>query len=231
MPGAFFVNIPAGTKLTPFHFQVMGTVSHELFHEWNLRYIFPATKDGNYLFSVGFTNYFGVAALTRAGLMKEASFGRFLWRYKKFVEENPAYPADHAEIQSGFSPSTPNAQLIDLAYTKGMFVAVLIDLALREESGGKQSLASWFSLLVERYGDKKGYSVGDLRATLGEISGHAEGRTVQVFDEAFVGGKKLDLASLIERFGIRCNKNDECILQNLDPAGAILRTKVFSGRR
>ena len=85
-----------------------------------------------------------MAALVRSSLINEELFGRFLWRYKKFLEENPKYPADFVTIQSGFAATTQNQQLVDLAYTKGVFVAILIDLALREESGERQSIASWF---------------------------------------------------------------------------------------
>lgn len=85
---AILVNMRVDTSLTPFNFQAMGTVSHELFHEWNLRYVTPQSEDGAYLLSEGFTNYFAVAALVRAGLIQPERFARFLWRYRQLLEQN-----------------------------------------------------------------------------------------------------------------------------------------------
>jgi predicted metalloprotease with PDZ domain len=228
LTNALVVNIPPKLKLVPFNFQLMGTISHELFHQWNFAYIRPASEEGVYLFSEGFTNYFAVAALVKAKLIPEERFGRFLWRYKGFVESNPRYPsADFKKIQSGFSPWDEN--LSSLAYTKGPFVAVLLDLALREDTDGKQSLPSWFRLLGDRYGNKKGYSTDDLRALLLEAGQNPNGKSVQVFDEAFMGNKAFDFTSLMKRFGIICDRKDNCKLRKLSRNEAMLRSKVFSG--
>lgn len=230
LTNALVVNIPPAQQLEPFNFQVMGTASHELFHQWNIRYVYPANVEGNYLFSEGFTNYFSVAALVHAGLIPEERFARFLWKYKEYLEANPNYPkADFAKIQSGFSGKW-DSTLVDLAYTKGPFVAILLDLALREDSSNKQSLASWFRILVERFGGRQGYEVDDLRALIIEVSGKPNGKAQQVFDHAFSAGKKLDLQGLIQRFGIRCDKNAECSLAKLSESRTLQRSKVFSAK-
>src|SRR5581483_174750 len=62
---ALNVNIPIGEKLVPFNFAVIGTCSHELFHQWNAYFITPKDEDDAFLFREGFTNYFAVATLTR----------------------------------------------------------------------------------------------------------------------------------------------------------------------
>lgn len=139
---ALMVCVPEKEKLTPFNVAVIGTVSHELFHQWNLRLARPKSEQGVYLFSEGFTNYFAVAALVHAGLITEERFAKFMCSYRKHLIDNPKYPgSDFSTIQAGLEK---NSNLFDLCYSKGPFVAILLDLALREESHGKESLSSWF---------------------------------------------------------------------------------------
>jgi len=228
LTNALVVNIPPKTKLEPFNFQAIGTISHELFHQWNAHYITPALEEGAYLFTEGFTNYFAVAALVQAKLVPEKAFGRFLWKYRSMLESNPRYPgADYAAIQAGLSK---DEKLLDLAYTKGPFVAVLLDLALREDTGGKESLPTWFQALGKQFGGTKGYLVQDLRESVVKLTGKAEGKAAKVFDHAFLGGEKLDLDTLFSDLGIKCSKTGECSLSKLSPEKKILRSKSFSAR-
>ncbi len=230
LTNAFVVNMQSGTPLEPFNFQAMGTVSHELFHEWNLHYVSPKSDDGAYLLSEGFTNYFAVAALVRARLISPERFARFLWRYRQLLEANPRYPgADFTQIQSGFL--TNDSQLIDLAYSKGPFVAILLDLALRDETNGVESVTSWFQQLVKEFGGKNGYSVTDLRDLTARLSGAPGGRAVSAFDQAFLGGSKLELDAIFQRLGISCTEQGDCKLARSSDAESELRRRMFSATR
>ena len=53
LTNALAVNVPLKIVLEPFNFQVMGTVSHELFHQWNIHYITPALEVGKINIKVG----------------------------------------------------------------------------------------------------------------------------------------------------------------------------------
>jgi predicted metalloprotease with PDZ domain len=225
LSNALNVNIPLKEKLSPFNFAVIGTTSHELFHQWNVRYVRPKSEEGIYLLTEGFTNYFAIAALARAGLISEERFGRFLCRYRKFLSENPKYPgSDYATIQGGL---TKDEHLFDLCYTKGPFVAVLLDLALREDTSNKESVASWFRVLCEKFGGTGGYEIADLRELVITVSGKQNGQAVKTFDSAFLGGQALDLDELFNKLGITCDSEGNCRLIEISKDAANTRSQVF----
>jgi predicted metalloprotease with PDZ domain len=220
------VCLPQETKLVPFNFSAIGTISHELFHQWNVRLIKPKREEGVFLFTEGFTNYFAVAALTRAGLITEERFARFLCSYRKELENNPRYPGStYAIIQAGLKKEP---RLFDLCYTKGPFVAVLLDIALRDDTDDKESLTSYFGALCKKYGGTSGFEPADLRAMLIEKSGKKSGKAVRTFDNAFIGGGALNLDDLFNRLGIERASNGKCELRTLPAAYANLRSNVFT---
>jgi len=229
LTNGFVVNIPSGTKLDPLNFEVIGTISHELFHQWNAMQVIPADEEGAYLLTEGFTNYFAVAALVRAELIPPERFARFLWRYRKLLENNPRYPgSDFSAMNSGFT--SKDDDLSGLAYQKGPFVAVLLDRALREDTAGIESVTSWFRSLMKRYQGSSGYHVDDLRALTVELSGKVDGKALQEFDRAFLGGEALDLDELFSWLGIRCDDQGNCELTPLPLPRAEWRRKLFSAQ-
>jgi predicted metalloprotease with PDZ domain len=229
LTNALVVNMPSATPLEPFNFRAVGTISHELFHLWNFAHVQPASDEGAYLLTEGFTNYFAIAALVHAQLLPPEGFARFLWRYRTLLEANREYPgADYAAIQRGFA--TNHEQLRDLAYTKGPFVAALLDLALRDDTDGRESVVSWFRALAERHGGKTGYTLEDLRALTIELSGTPSSRAVAVFDHAFMGSGPLDLDGLVSRLGIACDPEGICRLAPLAANPSQQREKLFSAR-
>ncbi len=146
-------------------------------------------------------------------------------RYQIFLEKNPHYPkADFETIQKG---QAKDEKLVDLNYTKGPFVAVLLDLALREDTKGKESLSSWFVELERQFGGTKGYVVNDLQASIVALSGKKNGKTAKTFSEAFLGGKRIPFESLFKNLGVKCDKEGEATLLPLPEKAATIRTKVF----
>jgi predicted metalloprotease with PDZ domain len=226
LANSFVVDIPPGEKLRPFNLRLMGTIGHELFHQWDLYSVFPASEEGAFILTEGFANYFGVASLVRAKLMSEREFAKFLNNYRTWLEENPKYPgADYSAIQSGFSKNVES--LRDLAYTKGLFVAVLLDVAIREDTDGKQSLGSWMQALISRFGGTPGYNLTDLRKLMIDLSHKPNGQAVNIFDHAFLGGEALDLNGLFTRLGILRKSKKDFSLETLQPAQSRFRMKIF----
>jgi predicted metalloprotease with PDZ domain len=229
LTNAIVVNIPSEAKLEPFNFNVIGTISHELFHQWNLRYLYPLSKDGAYLFTEGVTNYFAVAALVHANLITEAKFADFLGSYRLKLEANPKYlRSSFAQIQKGFAENDEN--LIALAYVKGPLIAVALDLAIRADTQGLGSLTLWFRELLKQFGGKKGYSPIDLRRSLVERTGDPNGQAVNIFDGAFLGGDGIDFNDLFKRLGIEQRGPREFALLAASGETATTRAKVFSAR-
>jgi len=221
------VNIPSDTPLVPFNFSAIGTSAHELFHQWNMKYVFPKSPSGAYLLSEGFTNYFAVASLVRAKMIPERSFARFMSIYRNKLKKNPKYKdSTYSKIQTGFA--TNDDELVDLAYTKGPFVAILMDIALKEDTEGKSSITSWFQTLSKEFGGKRGYTIKDLRRLTIEVSGRTNGKAVRMFDSAFIGGKRLPLGALFVRLGISCKTLKSCTLKPLSQKDEKIRSRLFS---
>lgn len=228
LKNSLLINIPSDEKLKPFNFAAIGTMSHELFHTWNIHHVYPASEDGAYLLTEGFTNYFAVSALTRAGLISNEKFAWFLWNYRRYLESNPNYgKADFNRIQDGFKNN--DNRLADLAYEKGPFVAVLMDIAFREDTNGKANVGTWFSLLVDRFGGKKGYTPEDLKQLVLETSGKQNGSAIKVFESAFMGKEKLNLEKLFSDLGFSCEpKTKDCWFTSNSKKSQMLRQGVFS---
>lgn len=136
--------------------QLLGLISHEYFHTWNVKRLRPqelATIDftrENYTellwFFEGFTSYYDDLFLQRAGLIKSQSY---LDLVAKTINQVAATPGRHIQsvAQASFdawvkyyriNENTPNATVS--YYTKGALVALCTDLALRAHGSDLDTL-------------------------------------------------------------------------------------------
>ncbi|MES2993355.1 MAG: PDZ domain-containing protein [Pseudomonadota bacterium] len=131
---------------------LLGLVSHEYFHTWNVKRMRPAdftaydyTRE-NYTellwFFEGFTSYYDDVFLLRTGLIDAPRYLRLIARTVSGVR---AMPGRHVQsvAQASFDAwvkyyradeNTPNATVS--YYTKGSLVALALDLTLRREGRG-----------------------------------------------------------------------------------------------
>jgi predicted metalloprotease with PDZ domain len=130
---------------------LLGLVSHEYFHTWNVKRLKPAEfarldyRQENYTrllwFFEGFTSYYDDLFLVRAGLIDEA---RYLQLLGKAINGVLAAPGRKVQSLADASfdawvkyyrqdENTPNATVS--YYTKGSLVALALDLALRRTGG------------------------------------------------------------------------------------------------
>jgi predicted metalloprotease with PDZ domain len=138
--------------LTEGYVTLLGLISHEYFHAWNVKRLKPAsfarldyTRE-NYTellwFFEGFTSYYDDLLLRRAGLIDAA---RYLGLVAKTINGVAATPGRQVQsvAQSSFDAwvkyyrsdeNTPNATVS--YYTKGSLVALALDLTLRREGRG-----------------------------------------------------------------------------------------------
>ena len=146
------VKPPAGafTKQTEGYTTLLGLISHEYFHTWNVKRLRPAEfaqydyGAENYTsllwFFEGFTSYYDDLLLRRARLIDDTGYLRLLTKTINQVLQAPGRLVQSV-AQASFDAwvkyyrqdeNTPNATVS--YYTKGALVALCLDLTLRQHS-------------------------------------------------------------------------------------------------
>src|SRR5829696_8808445 len=152
--------IEPGTLAEPEIYEaVLGTVSHEFFHVWNVKRLRP-DELGPWDFTrplstralwvaEGFTTYYGHLMLRRAGLWNDKKYFERLADTIKRIEGAPGsrlMSAEQSSLSAPFIDDAPHAQLTNLEnttisyYPKGASIAAVMDLLVRGRTNGKTSL-------------------------------------------------------------------------------------------
>ncbi len=191
---------------------LLGLVSHEYFHTWNVKRLRPAEfarynyQGENYTqmlwFFEGFTSYYDDLLLRRGGMIDDATYLRLL---NKTI--NQVLQAPGREVQSVAQASfdawvkyyrtdenTPNATIS--YYTKGALVGLCLDLTLRRE--GRSCLDEVMRTLWERC--KAGpMTESDVAAVLRELGGRSFSRELAAWVH---GTRELPLEDLLASRGV-----------------------------
>ena len=229
---------------------LLGLISHEYFHAWNVKRLRPADllpydyTQENYTsllwFFEGITSYYDDLLLLRAGCIDAATYLRQLDRT---IEQVRATPGRHVQSVADASRDawikyyrpdehTPNATVS--YYTKGALVALCLDLTLREE--GHASLDDVMRLLWQRCcpqgHTQKGLTEADVADALETVGGRSFARELRqwVHGTAELPVEKLlslhgvrilrSAASLPRQWGLRCQEG---------PAGIQIQTVLRGG--
>jgi predicted metalloprotease with PDZ domain len=217
------------TKQAEGYTTLLGLISHEYFHTWNVKRLRPlefARHDygrENYTrmlwFFEGFTSYYDDLLLRRAGLLDDAGYLRLLNKTANQVLQTPGR-ALQSVAQSSFDAwvkyyrqdeNTANATVS--YYTKGALVALCFDLTLRAE--GRTSLDEVMRALWLRSGaEKEGgpMAEADFAAVLQELGGRSFAREIAAWVH---GTRELPLKALLERFGVAVLEEPAQIAQRL----------------
>ena len=175
---------------------LLGLISHEYFHTWNVKRLHPADfsefdySQENYTemlwFFEGFTSYYDDLLLRRSGLIDDAQYLEVLCKTVNHVWQTPGRKVQSV-AQASFDawikyyrpePNTPNTTVS--YYTKGALVALCFDLTLRHE--GKSSLDDVMQALWMKSHNQA--SKGATKSAKGAIT---ERDFVQVLEE--LGGR------------------------------------------
>jgi predicted metalloprotease with PDZ domain len=172
---------PSGDVATPE--MLIGTASHEFFHLWNVKRIRPAemwpydysreNETPLLWVSEGFTNYYGVRARYRAGLMTEKDFLASVASAATGVENTEAReyisPAE-SSVSTWVGYDSPTAFSISY-YTQGQNLGALLDLSIRNDTDGRSSLDDVMrTLFSDFYKRGKGFTTEDMISIIDRLT-------------------------------------------------------------
>jgi predicted metalloprotease with PDZ domain len=194
----------------------LGTVSHEFFHTWNVKQFRPAGLSPydylheNYTPSLwiaeGMTSYYGPLTLARAGLLDLDEFFKGQAEAVGALLDTPGRTIQSLEESSfdawiKFNRSTPDSVNSTISfYSKGALVSLLLDLELRQRTGGQVSLDHVMRAMYESFPlGGPGYTPEDFQATVERLSES----DFDAFFNDFVGGTaELPLADALSTVGL-----------------------------
>ena len=223
---------------------LLGLISHEYFHTWNVKRLRPAAfarydyAQENYTdllwFFEGFTSYYDDLLLRRARLIDDATYVKLLGKTINQVAQTPGRLVQSV-AQASFDAwikyyrpdeNTPN--LTVSYYSKGALVALCLDLKLRAE--GKTTLDAVMRGLWSRCAGGP-MSQDDLLAVLRELSGRPWTGEIQAWVHST---RELPLKALLSGQGLEVHEEPAALAQRLglrseDAGGAVKIKTVLSG--
>lgn len=197
--------------------RLIGTVSHEFFHCWNVERIRPASLEpfhfdhanmsGELWFAEGFTSYYDDLSLVRAGILSREKYADGLTGQLNYVLNNPGRnhrnPLEMSQQAPFVDAATANdpdnfANTFVSYYPYGATVALALDLTLRERG---HDLDELMQLVWQRYGKTEiPYHIRDLQLALGDVvDDQAWAR--DFFDRHVYGSELPDFAPLLAEYG------------------------------
>ena len=191
---------------------LLGLISHEYFHTWNVKRLKPAEflpydlTQENYTellwFFEGFTSYYDDLFLLRSGLIDAARYVKLIGRTVNGVRQSPGQHVQSV-AEASFDAwikyyrtdeNTPNGTVS--YYTKGSLVALRLDLALR--AAGKATLDDVMRAL---WRDAPGGAVTE--ALILQTVARLGGKTVAAELRAWVHARaELDVVPALARVGV-----------------------------
>jgi predicted metalloprotease with PDZ domain len=232
------------TRMAEGYVTLLGLVSHEYFHTWNVKRLRPAefaqyeyTRE-NYTqllwFFEGFTSYYDDLLLKRAGMIDDATYLKLLTKTANQVLQTPGREVQSV-AQASFDAwvkyyrqdeNTANATVS--YYTKGALVALCFDLTLRAE--GHANLDQVMRALWARC--KAGpMAEADFAAVLKELGGRAFTRELAGWVH---GTRELPLKELLEQHGVAVMEEPSQLQQRIgvrvsETSGIVLKNVLRGG--
>jgi len=166
--------------------------THEIFHFW-VPNALALSGDYDWFFE-GFTLY---TALQAALDLKLITFKEFLDTLSRVYDSYLSYSDDQTLLEASERRWTSSTPII---YDKGMLVAFLYDLTLRNESGGESTLAACYPSVL-RVGVGKPADANDV--IIGLLGSSAATRN---FSQTYIESRsRVELEKILPSFGLEVN--------------------------
>ena len=232
-------SLTSSSSLATAMMDLLGTVSHELFHAWNVERIRPASLEpfdfteanmsGELWLAEGFTSYYGPLVIARAGIMPPRDHARRLSGAVNTLTNSPARAFAGAVGMSQQAPFVDAAVSIDPTnrsntfisyYTYGEALGLALDLTLRARTP-RVTLDDYMRALWQEFGRAqnvdlapvRGYTIADAERVLATVSGDAAFAR-DFFARYVIGSELPDFPALLARAGL--------LVQQANPNGAWL---------
>jgi predicted metalloprotease with PDZ domain len=212
-------NIMAGREMPKAVKAVMGGVSHEHFHVWNVKRLKPAalipydysreTYFRELWFAEGVTSYYTDVHLRRARVITPEEHLQALADGIESLQENEArrwISAADASVTTwttytGGGPFTVNY------YNKGLLIGMLLDLEIRAATAGKRGLDDVLRQMFEsHFKQGRGYTVEDVERECSQVAG----RSFKDFFARYVTGtEELDYNAALAHVGLRLDQQSQ----------------------
>jgi len=234
---------PRPLKATDGYTTLLGLISHEYFHTWNVKRLRPAefarhdydreNHTGLLWFFEGFTSYYDDLFLRRAGLIDDATWLQLQAKNINQLRQTPGRLVQTV-AQASFDAwvkyyrvgeNTPNATVS--YYGKGALVALCLDLTLRQSGS---SLDEAMRALWTRTGGGP-MREADVRRTLKRLAG----RSLDDELDAWVHSTaELPVEDLLQAAGVKVQDEPVALAQQLglrvsETAGAVQIKTVMRG--
>ncbi|WP_417034358.1 M61 family metallopeptidase [Comamonas kerstersii] len=212
-------------KASDGYVQLLGLISHEYFHTWNVKRLRPAElvpynyDQENYTellwFFEGFTSYYDDLLLRRAGLIDNATYLKLITKTLNQVQQTPGRKVQSV-AQSSFDAwvkyyrqdeNTANATVS--YYTKGALVAMSLDLKLRQE--GQTTLDVVMRALWQRC-QGSAMSEADVLTVLQALTGRSWETELQAWVH---GTQELPVTELLAAHGVAADADQPVPAQAL----------------
>jgi predicted metalloprotease with PDZ domain len=184
------------------------TIAHEFFHTWNMMRIHTAEYTGpdykpvqlsGLWVSEGFTMFYSDLLVRRAGLPPaQPTRTAHLERLIRDYVENPDNASSSAEQASRAAFSSNNESQADV-WVQGELLGAMLDLSIRDATGGKRSLDDLMRTMYANFSDDRGFTTNDVERLAQEVCGCS----LKPFFDTYVRGASgikfneyLDLAGL-----------------------------------
>ncbi|CAH0999821.1 hypothetical protein LEM8419_01114 [Neolewinella maritima] len=197
---------------------LIGTVSHEFFHCWNVERIRPASLEpfafdhvnmsGELWFAEGFTSYYDDLALLRAGILTPADYASSLANQLNYVVHRPgrqhrgpiamSQQAPFVDAATANDPTNFDNTFVSY-YSYGATIALALDLQLRERG---HTLDELMRLMWQQYGKPEiPYHIRDIQLALGTVVQDSAWAR-QWFAEHIYGSALPDFTPLLQPYGL-----------------------------
>lgn len=200
----------------------LGLVCHEHFHVWNVKRIRPANlgpfdyQNENYtrdLWTVeGVTSYYDTLGLLRADVIDANGYLQRLAKRIRLLDRVPGRKLHSLEDSSFdawiklYRPDEHTRNSTVSYYLKGELVCLLLDLHIRQNTGGERSLDDVLRHLWEHYyqADGSGYPEGSYEQIVEEATGVDCG---EFFDRFIRSTEDFDWNELLDPVGLELERS------------------------